>query len=101
MAGLFEPTGTERDHIVFELDQFKLAGEDRLEVRGRWFGVRGRRFVRPTLMLVGDGERRRLLADLEHKPWDADDGEPWVAAFAYERSGASVREAELAVAPDI
>ena len=33
----------------FELDRFQWAGEDRLEVEGRWFGVRGRRFVRPVL----------------------------------------------------
>jgi hypothetical protein len=101
MARVVESAGTEIDRIFFELDQFKLAGEDRLEVRGRWFGVRGRRFVRPTLLLEADGERRRALADLEHKPWFAQDGEPWEASFRCGVDGAEVRDAELAVAPDI
>jgi hypothetical protein len=101
MAGLFESTGTDTNRIFFELDQFELAGEDRLEVRGRWFGVRGRRFVRPTLVLDADGQRRRALADLKHMPWFAEDGEPWEAAFSCGVDGAEVRRAELAVAPDI
>jgi hypothetical protein len=101
MARLGESTGTETDRIFFELDQFQLADDARLEVRGRWFGVRGRRFVRPTLMLQADGARHRALADLEHKPWLAEDGEPWEASFSCEVDGAEVREAELAVAPDI
>ena len=59
--------------VAFELDRIEMAGEDRLEVNGRWFGVRGRRFIRPSLTLVADEEHRRLLADLDHKPWAADD----------------------------
>src|SRR5947209_14668234 len=101
MPRLAESTGTETDRIVFELDQFELTGDDRLEVRGRWFGVRGRRFVRPTLLLLADGERSRWLADLEHKPWLAEDGEPWEAAFPCGIESSLVSEAELAVAPDI
>ncbi len=96
-----ESAGTGTDRIFFELDQFEVSGEDRLEVRGRWFGVRGRRFVRPTLLLRADGTPRRALADLEHKPWFAEDGEPWEAVFSCGVDGAEVREAELAVAPDI
>jgi hypothetical protein len=88
--------------ILFELDSFELAGDGRLELSGRWFGVRGRRFVRPTLRLLGDGEAsRRSLADLEHKPWSAQDGESWHAAFPCDPSGGDVTEVELAVAPDI
>src|SRR5579884_759360 len=101
MAGPSAPTGTEANRIVFELDQFKLGDDKRLEVRGRWFGVRGRRFVRPTLMLQAGGEQHRALADLEHKPWQAEDGEPWEASFPWAVDGAEVRGAELAVAPDI
>ena len=51
---------------------------------GRWFGVRGRRFVRPVLTIDVAGDRRRLVALLDHKPWHAADGEPWVAAFPWE-----------------
>src|SRR3954471_3222376 len=57
--------------LSFELDGFQWAGEERLEVSGRWFGVRGRRFVRPTLTLRAGGRRRRLVALLERKPWAA------------------------------
>lgn len=101
MAHVAESNRTKPDGIFFELDQFELAGEDRLELRGRWFGVRGRRFVRPTLMLNAAGERRRALADLEHKPWSAEDGELWEAAFPCGVDGKEVAEVELAVAPDI
>jgi hypothetical protein len=86
--------------IFFELDRFALGEGDRLELSGRWFGVRGRRFVRPTLEVVSDVGRVRALADLEHKPWVPEDGERWDAAFPWESEG-EVLEAELSVAPDI
>ena len=70
-------------------------------MNGRWFGVRGRRFIRPSLTLVADDEHRRLLADLDHKPWAAEDGEPWHATFPYEEPDDQWFEAELNVAPDI
>jgi hypothetical protein len=70
-------------------------------VAGRWFGVRGRRFVRPTLTLIHKGAAVRALADLEHKPWAAEDGEVWTAAFALDESLDGAREIELSVAPDI
>src|SRR3954469_22828099 len=44
--------------LSFELERFRWEGEERLEVSGRWFAVRGRRFVRPTLTLRGGGRRR-------------------------------------------
>ena len=68
---------------------------------GRWFGVRGRRFVRPTLTLVHKGAAVRALADLEHKPWAAEDGEVWTAAFSVDEGLDGAREIELSVAPDI
>lgn len=79
------------------------ATEDGLvEVSGRWFGVRGRRFVRPALTLtLGDGPQRRWLADLAHKPWSALDGEPWMAAFPVDVELAGASAIELSVAPDI
>jgi len=86
------------------VERIAASGPDRLEVAGRWFGVRGRRFVRPTLIIRRDGTERevRALAELEHKPWAAQDGEPWIAAFALavdlQDTGA---EMELSVAPDI
>jgi hypothetical protein len=73
-----------------------------VEVSGRWFGVRGRRFVRPALTLtLGDAPQRRSLADLAHKPWEALDGEPWMAAFPVDVELADATAIELTVAPDI
>jgi hypothetical protein len=73
-------------------------------VHGRWYGVRGHRFVRPALILSdGAGAERRLLAELDDKPWAAEEGESWRAAFAVE-SGQELDDAdglELSVAPNI
>src|SRR5438270_12451283 len=88
------------ERIAFELERFESRAGGRLEVSGRWFGVRGRRFVRPTLTLFTDEGAFRALADLEHKPWAPEEGGPWEAAFPWD-SGAEVLEAELAVAPDV
>ena len=81
----------------FELDRFQWSGEDRLVVEGRWFGVRGRRFVRPVLTVRVAGARRRLLALLEHKPWAADEGTAWIAAFPWDGPRDDVGDAELEV----
>jgi hypothetical protein len=86
------------------VERIAASGPDLLEVVGRWFGVRGRRFVRPTLIVrrAGTDGEVRALAELEHKPWAAEDGEPWIAAFALavdlQDTGAEI---ELSVAPDI
>ena len=86
--------------ISFELERFERS-DGRLELSGRWFGVRGLRFVRPTLTLgFDDGSSSRAHADLEHKPWAPADGEPWKAAFPFGDDG-TVLDAELAVAPGI
>jgi hypothetical protein len=73
-------------------------------VHGRWYGVRGHRFVRPALIVSdGAGAERRLLAELDDKPWVAEDGESWRAAFAVE-SRQELDDAdslELSVAPNI
>src|SRR5579875_2209351 len=76
----------------------------RVRVVGRWFGVRGLRFVRPALILTAaDGAERRLLAELDDKPWAASDGEPWRATFALASADELERAArvELSVAPDV
>ena len=57
--------------------------------------------MRPALTVIVDGRPVRLLADLEHKPWAAEDGEPWMAEFPFEFEGAEIQEVELTVAPDI
>jgi len=77
MPEALHPAEETAQDVSFELDAFTLVGSDRLELTGRWFGVRGRRFVRPMLTLSVGQESQRALADLEHKPWAAEDGEPW------------------------
>jgi hypothetical protein len=86
---------------TFELDRFELVGDDHYELEGRWSGVRGRRFIRPTLTVLADDQAIRMLADLAHKPWAAEDGQRWVAAFPCRFEARDVLEAELSVAPDI
>jgi hypothetical protein len=86
---------------VLEIERFEWAAPDRIELAGVWSGLRGRRFIRPTLVLEGEGERRRLLATLEHKPWTADDGEEWIAAFAWNGPVVKFESADLNVGSGI
>jgi hypothetical protein len=86
--------------VSFEVDRFAWA-DGRLELTGRWYGIRGRRFLRPTLDVEVDGAPRRMLAVLEHKPWAADDGEEWMAAFEWTGEPVELAVAELAVAPEL
>jgi hypothetical protein len=87
--------------VTFEVERFEWAADDRLEVTGRWYGLRGHRFVRPVLMVQAGDEQRRMLAVLDHKPWAADDGEEWIAAFPWEGAPMELSAAELAVAPSL
>ena len=86
--------GSDDARIEFALDSFDLA-DGRLVVAGRWYGVTGRRFVRPVLQVDG---ARRLIAVLDHKPWPAIEGAEWLAAFPHDGPAGPSR---LQVAPDI
>ena len=99
MAKALQPAVTAGE-ISFELDRFELGSSGRLDLSGRWFGVRGMRFVRPTLIIRAEQGHVRALADLEHKPWAAEDGNPWEASFAWDYD-AEILGAELAVASDV
>ena len=83
------------------MERIDASASGRVEVVGRWFGVRGRRFVRPALTLGRKDGELRALADLDHKPWAAEDGEVWRAAFSVDSKLDEAREIELTVAPDI
>ena len=88
--------------VTFEVERFEWVDGDRLEVTGRWYGLRGHRFVRPVLVVqAADNEQRRLLAVLDHKPWAAEDGDEWIAAFPWEGEPLELTAAELAVAPSL
>jgi hypothetical protein len=90
-----------RTRLTFEVERFGWVADDRIEVAGRWFGLRGHRFLRPTLDVEVDGRHRRLLALLDHKPWAAEEGDEWVAAFGWHGEPAQLEGAELAVGQDL
>lgn len=98
-----DPARPESGAISFAVDRLGQDENGRVELIGRWYGVRGRRFVRPalTVVLKTGGNARRALAVLDDKPWAAEDGEPWKAAFPVEIALARAANIELCVAPDI
>jgi len=85
-----------RPGVRFEVERFERAG-DELLVSGHWSGLRGVRFMRPTLV-VGD---RHVLATLEHKPWAPTDDHAWTAAFPWSGRTPDCSDLELAVAPSV
>lgn len=87
------PAGATFDVDVLEVD--RAAGRVRLE--GRWSGVRGLRFMRPTL--VADG--RQVLATLEDKPWAPHEGAAWRASFPWDAGEEQLVGAVLEVAPSV
>jgi hypothetical protein len=95
MAGAIKPSAP-RAGAAFEVEQVEV-DDGRLFVSGWWSGIRGMRFVRPTL-LVGD---RQVLATLEHKPWAPGGEEPWCAAFPWEGDKVDLDDVTLVVAPSI
>ena len=83
--------------VAFELERFAWDGASRLEVVGRWSGLRGRRLARPVLTVQAGGRRHRLPA-LPEPPAGTDDADaPWRAAFAWERDPGEIAAAELEV----
>jgi hypothetical protein len=87
--------------VDFALTRLEVVDGGRLELEGTWTGVRGMRFVRPALVVHEDDRERTLLAVLEHKPWPAEDGHPWHAAFPWDGGDLDPARVELAVAPSI
>ena len=78
------------DEVSFELERFEWTADDRLEVVGRWIGVRGRRMTRPALTVEADGRRHRLSGTAE-----VDDDSQWRASFAWDGSRGDIDSAEL------
>lgn len=101
MSEALKPADSRMGGVVFELDRFDVTVGTGCLLQGRWFGVRGRRFMRPTLTMTVEGRKTRLLADIAHKPWDPEDGKPWEARFPGEVGDGEPTVAELTVAPDI
>src|SRR5437870_2607217 len=89
------------ERIAFEVEGLEQSDPERVEVRGRWLGVRGRVFGRPALTVIVDGVQRRVLAELADKPWAPQPGMSWRAVFPLEVELAKASHVELTVAPDI
>jgi hypothetical protein len=79
--------------VVFALERFEWAADDRLEVVGRWEGLDDRRKGRATLSVVEAGGRRRRLHALPGGPEPGE--QPWRAEFAWDGNGAGLAGAEL------
>ncbi|HET9074626.1 MAG TPA: hypothetical protein VFN48_08610, partial [Solirubrobacteraceae bacterium] len=92
--GTVEPSG-------FTLERFSWIDGDRYEVQGRWTGVRGRRCIRPELTFIDGDDSRRLLADLDQKPWQPEEDALWTVAFPAETEMPAESHVELTVAPDL
>ncbi len=85
-----------RAGVSFEIESLERHG-DELIVSGHWAGLRGVRFLRPTLVVGG----RQVLATLEHKPWAPRADRAWIAAFPWAGTTPAASELELAVAPSV
>src|SRR2546421_3769717 len=100
-AGSSMPETAAHGVTALEVDRFEWVAPDRIEIAGLWTGLRGRRFIRPTLILKGQGEPKRLLAVLDHKPWAVDNRSEWVAAFPWKGEPVEFESAQLHVASGI
>jgi hypothetical protein len=78
--------------LSFQLERFEWVASDRLELAGRWAGLRGRRIAPPVLAFDADGERHRLRA----MPGGQLD-ERWRATFAWDGGPVEIERAELEV----
>lgn len=90
------PEPPDQARASFAVDRL-VARDGTLLVEGRWSGVRGMRFLRPTLVVDG----RQVLATLEHKPWAPAAGSRWVAAFPWDGDDEALTRASMEVAPSV
>ncbi|MDP2710375.1 MAG: hypothetical protein Q8O56_04085 [Solirubrobacteraceae bacterium] len=86
----------QREGVTFEIERLELEG-DELVVSGFWSGVRGLRFVRPTLL----SDEHRILATLEHKPWAPSPEAAWTAAFPWNGGDVDIGKLALAVGSQV
>jgi len=86
---------------TFTLERFEWSDEGRIELAGVWNGVPGDTFARPALLMDVEGKSRRVAALMDHKPWSAQEGERWEAAFKWEEEPAAIESVRLRVASGI
>ena len=95
-----DPRTAGQDPIAFAVERVALAQPGRLEVTGRWYGVRGRRFVRPEVILPsGDVAQGKDGTPREQEVDDAGDsgiylrGNPQVQIW--DPTGPALREGKF------
>jgi hypothetical protein len=86
---------------TFELEQFEWAAPDRLELRGRFIGLRGVSADAPMLVVVGDGRVHRLPAVPGSAAGPPEEGRRWQAAFAWHGPPVAFDVAELQLGSDL
>jgi hypothetical protein len=96
MSRPLQAAASPQDDVTFEIERLEIS-DGCLVISGHWSGVRGMRFVRPTLVAGG----RRVLATLEHKPWTPAPGRAWTAAFPWKDGDLDLEGLSLAVAPSV
>src|SRR3954468_16828699 len=74
--------------VSFELERFEWMADGRLEVLGRWNGLRGNRARRPYLTVEAGGRRHRLPGTLVSE-------DPWLADFPRAADRGEILGAEL------
>jgi hypothetical protein len=84
---------------TFELKRFVWATPDRLEIEGRFAGLRVEAIDRPVLVLRGDEQTHRLPAINDEAP--SADGGDWRAAFAWLEAPTAFGTAELELGEDL
>jgi hypothetical protein len=85
------------DRELFELSRFVWGAPDQLEVAGTFVGLREPPEDAPVLVVHGSDGTHRLPAVTENRP---EEGQRWVAAFAWQEAPVAFETAELEFGPD-
>src|SRR5918999_4504730 len=85
------------DRELFELSRFVWGAPDQLEVAGTFVGLREPPADAPVLVVHGADGTHRLPAVTENRP---EEGQRWVAAFAWQEAPVAFETAELEFGSD-
>ena len=86
---------------TFELERFEWGAPDRLELSGRFIGLRGVSADAPMLVVVGDDRVHRLPAVSGSVAGPPEEGRRWQAAFAWHGPPVAFDVAELQLGSDL
>ena len=89
--------GRSQDGAVFELEQFSWAAPERLDVAGRFQGLREIPQDRPVLVVRGGERTHRLPALPDSLSGPPRNGRPWHASFAWQSAPIAFDAAELEI----